>query len=153
VTYSGPCHPSMSPPSNKRRRMSTDSAREPPSSATSVSSFGGRRRTGTVTFQLAPPLRITPGRVARISPSRLTNRTARPTRDRRGPGNTFWPPMMPQPQSDSETFWHPPLIPPTKDQHISRFDAEGLFVFKRRFIGELRPNCQDYLMQLRVLFH
>ncbi|KAF9524689.1 hypothetical protein CPB83DRAFT_897620 [Crepidotus variabilis] len=76
--------PSMSLRSNKRRRMSTDSASEPPSSAGSYSSYG------------------TSGGDGYTSAGSTTSTWS---------SNMFsHPPMMPQNHSDSETFWHPLVV-------------------------------------------
>ncbi len=111
----------MSPRLSKRRRLSTDSASKPPSSASSFSSFTSLN---SGPQQLALRHHITPGRVAWTSPSRRTTHgtiNQGPALRLRGPGNTFWHlPMLPQPQSNTESFWHPPLAPPTKINNTPR---------------------------------
>jgi len=84
---------------NKRRRMSTDSASEPPSSAISYGSYNDGYSTA----------------------SSATSHSHRSSMEfpfssyphytiLRGSGNTFWhPPMLPQ---DSPRFIHPPMLPP-----------------------------------------
>ena len=83
--------------SNKRRRMSTDSASEPPSSAVSYGSYDGYSSASSATslsqrssmdfpFSNYPSFNIL-----------------------RGPATTFWhPPMLPQ----DSTGIHPPMLPP-----------------------------------------
>ncbi|EGN92304.1 hypothetical protein SERLA73DRAFT_65990, partial [Serpula lacrymans var. lacrymans S7.3] len=83
--------------SNKRRRMSTDSASEPPSSAVSFSSYNdsfsghssatSQSRRSSMDFPFFSPYSIL-----------------------RGSGNTFWhPPMLPQDRSPQVI--HPPMLP------------------------------------------
>ena len=176
VTYSGPCHPdyliqlynlqsdplpfsgaesttesdpSMSPRSNKRRRMSTDSASEPPSSATSFSSFGGSsgmtsNGDGYTSASSTSSHHSRKGSMDFPFPTYNSNGTINQGPALRGPGNTFWhPPMMPQPQSDTETFWHPPLVPPTKStSHISkRKDYSSSSDDSSESCGPIARNC------------
>ena len=87
---------------NKRRRMSTDSASEPPSSAVSYSSYGDGYSTSSSTshsqrssmefpFSAYPHYHVL-----------------------RGSGNAFWhPPMLPQ--DHSPQFIHPPMLPPAEE--------------------------------------
>ena len=110
--------PSMSPPSNKRRMMSTDSANEPLSSATSFSSFGG---SGGMTSNGD---RYTPGSMDFPFSTYNSNGTDHQP----GTGIAWsWQHFLASaddasPQSDSEMFWHPPLVLPTKTNtsHVSK---------------------------------
>jgi GATA-binding protein len=110
----------MSPRSNKRRRMSTDSAMEPPSSAASYSSYNGSSISSSSSGDGYTSAASTPSHHSKknsmdfsfspFSPNGSINQGLA----LRGSGNTFWhPPMMPQNQADAEVFWHPPLVPPT----------------------------------------
>lgn len=99
--------PSMSPRSNKRRRMSTDSASEPPSSAISYSSYNdGYSSASSATSHSQRSSMEFPFSNFN-SGSTFNNGPAL-----RGSGNTFWhPPMMPQGDSSPHIF-HPPMLPP-----------------------------------------
>ncbi|KAG6827220.1 hypothetical protein H0H92_012741 [Tricholoma furcatifolium] len=92
---SGNDDPAMSPRSNKRRRMSTDSASEPPSSA-SYSSFNEGYSSASSTTSLSQHSSM---EFPFSSSSFFANGPAL-----RGSGNTFWhPPMMPQGSSSTTT--------------------------------------------------
>lgn len=117
--------PAMSPRTNKRRRMSTDSPSEPPSSATSYSSYNdgyssassatSHSQRSSMEFPFSSYLGAsgTNGNGTVSSPFN----TAGPVL--RGSGNTFWhPPMMPQGQGDMDSsphVFHPPMLPPTHE--------------------------------------
>ena len=113
----------MSPRSNKRRRMSTDSASEPPSSASyssyndgysSASSATSHSQRSSMEFPFSSYLGTngSNGNCTVSSPF-----SSGPVL--RGSGNTFWhPPMMPQGQGDmdaSPNVFHPPMLPPTHE--------------------------------------
>ncbi|KAF8637749.1 hypothetical protein AX17_002607 [Amanita inopinata Kibby_2008] len=120
----------MSPRSNKRRRMSTDSASEPPSSAASYSSFDNFSSTSSVTSNSArssvdfPFSSYSPtGACGNSSPGSSPNSNSNGSNNGtnssgsalRGSGNTFWhPPMLPHPDH-SPAMFHPPMLPPADD--------------------------------------
>jgi hypothetical protein len=94
----------MSSRTNKRRRMSNDSATEPPSSAVSYASYNDAYSSST---------------------SSATSHSQRSSMEfpfssyphyniLRGSANTFWhPPMLPQ--DNSPQFIHPPMLPPAEE--------------------------------------
>jgi hypothetical protein len=101
----------MSPHSNKRRMMSTDSATEPPSSAASYSSYNGSSISSLSSGDGCTSAASTPSHHSKknsmdfsfspFSPNGSINQGLA----LRGSGNTFWhPPMMPQNQADAEAF-------------------------------------------------
>ncbi|KAF6748268.1 GATA-binding factor 6-B [Ephemerocybe angulata] len=85
----------MSPPSNKRRRMSTDSASEPPTSAVSFGSFNdGYSSTSSSTSHSQRSSMDFP--FSSMGPSGPALR---------GSGNTFWhPPMLPQGDDAAQVY-------------------------------------------------
>ncbi|KAF9529913.1 hypothetical protein CPB83DRAFT_875363 [Crepidotus variabilis] len=104
--------PSMSPRSNKRRRMSTDSA-------SSYSSYGTSGGDGYTSAGSTTSHHSKRGSMEFPFNTYNQNGTINNGPALRGSGNTFWhPPMMPQNHSDSETFWHPPLVLPNNAHHV-----------------------------------
>lgn len=98
---------SMSPRSNKRRRMSTDSASEPPSSAVSFSSYNDGYSSASSATSHSQRSSMDFPFSSYPSASTYSNGPAL-----RGSGNTFWhPPMMPQAENSPHLF-HPPMLPP-----------------------------------------
>ena len=94
---------SMSPRSNKRRRMSTDSASEPPSSAVSFSSYSGD------SFSSVSSSASHSKRASMEFPFSTynSNGTINQGPALRGSGNTFWhPPMMPQASDNEPVMYH-----------------------------------------------
>ena len=155
--------PSMSPRSNKRRRMSTDSATEPPSSAASYSSYNGSSISSSSSGEGYTSPASTPSHSKKnsmdfsfspFSPNGSINQGPA----LRGSGNTFWhPPMMPQNQADAEAFWHPPLVPPTthassvsfnaRAKDISTSDSASVNSSSRRSVSSSpRSNTDDSAM-------
>lgn len=89
----------MSPRSNKRRRLSTDSGSEPPSSAVSFGSYSGDSFSSTSSSASHSK------RASMEFPFSAynTNGTINQGPALRGSGNTFWhPPMMPQSTANDE---------------------------------------------------
>jgi GATA-binding protein, other eukaryote len=125
-----------SPRSNKRRRMSTDSASEPPSSSTSgsysaftdgyltsASSATTHSQRSSMDFPFSgflssPNAGTTNPFNSACSPNSSTNGPAL-----RGSGNTFWhPPMMPQVENSPQLF-HPPMLPPADESPMDYLQA------------------------------
>ncbi|THU78016.1 hypothetical protein K435DRAFT_973704 [Dendrothele bispora CBS 962.96] len=138
---------SMSPRSNKRRRMSTDSASEPPSSAVSYSSFtdGGYSSATSATShsqRSSLDFALTNGFPAATPTSSYTpfapaSLSAGGMHVFRGSTNTFWhPPMtlMGGHDNSSSNSYHPPMLPPPEDSPMDYLhppllphDDEALF--------------------------
>lgn len=107
---------------NKRRRMSVDSASEPPSSAASFSSYndGYSSQSSATTHSQRSSMDFPFSYY--LSPTIL-----------RGPANTFWhPPMLPQEKFQS--YVHPPMLPTSEESPMDYLhppmlpqDEESLF--------------------------
>ena len=128
----------MSPRSNKRRRMSEDSASEPPSSTTSYSSYTtdgyttnstsatsvsmefpfssyGHHHTQGVPSASASSCPPGPGGGGGGGGAQGVGVGYMIGPALRGSENTFWhPPMMPQVEGSPRSF-HPPMLPPSED--------------------------------------
>ena len=125
LPFAAESDPAMSPRTNKRRRMSTDSTSEPPSSATSYSSYndGYSSASSATSHSQRSSMEFPFSNYLGTSGANGNGTVSSPFNTGgpvlRGSGNTFWhPPMMPQGQSDmdsSPNVFHPPMLPPTHE--------------------------------------
>lgn len=93
--------------SNKRRRMSNDSASEPPSSAVSYSSFSDFSNASSATSHSQRSMDF-PFSESFSHYSLLRSNFS----------NGSWhPPMLPPPDNSPQCFIHPPMLPPSSNGH------------------------------------
>ncbi|KAF5366853.1 hypothetical protein D9758_006439 [Tetrapyrgos nigripes] len=124
---------SMSPRSNKRRRMSTDSASEPPSSAVSFTSFDGyssatsatsHSQRSSVDYAFSSYPASTP--TSSYTPFAPASLSGGGMHVFRGSSNTFWHPPMTLSSlmgghgnhnnvNNNSPAYHPPMLPPSED--------------------------------------